>query len=116
MRQVARSRDDYAANIRCARERVCELERRPGKIVEERHELDAEAPQRNPGQAVRTGEEACDAFVEARLAVACGHGSRRVGPRREERPERATGEHVVGAGDERRRLRAAGQRAAHGVG
>src|SRR3954452_23460830 len=116
MRQVARSRDDDGTNIRCARERVRELERRPGKIVEERHELDAEAPQRNPGQTVRIIEEACDALVEARLAVPRGHGTRRLAPLREERLERAVGEDVVGAGDERRRLRAAGERAAHGVG
>src|SRR4051812_33446290 len=99
MRQVARSRDDHAANIRCARERVCELERRPGKIVEERHELGSETPQRDTGQPIRIGEEACDALVEAQFAVARGHSTRRVTPLCDERLERAAGEDVVGAGD-----------------
>src|SRR3954468_22923642 len=108
IRQVARSRDDHATNIRCARERVCELERRPGEIVEERHDRAAEGPQRNARQAVGIGEEACDAHVEPRLAVPRGHGTRRLAPLREERLERAAGEDVVGACDECRRLRAAG--------
>src|SRR5215211_5546834 len=116
MRQVARSRDDHATNIRCARERICELELRPGKVFEERHELVAEAPERNTRQTDGVGEKACDARIEPRLAVPCGNGTRRLGPLSEERLERAAGEDVVGAGHERRRLRAAGQGAAHGVG
>jgi len=80
MRQVARSRDDHATNIRCAREGVCELERRPGKIVEERHELVAEAPERHARQTDRIGEEACDAPIEPRLAVPRADGSRRPAP------------------------------------
>src|SRR3954468_18065177 len=116
MRQVARSRDDHATNIRRTRECVCELERRPGKIVEERHELRAEAPDGNTGQAVRLREEACDALVEPRLPVPRRDGTRRLAPLRDERLERAAGEDVVGAGDERGRFRTAGQGAAHGVG
>jgi hypothetical protein len=116
MRQIARSRDDHATNIRCARERVCELERRPGEIVEERHELGAETPERNTGQAGGIGEEARDTLVEALIAVPRGHRTRRRAPLRDERLDRADGEDVVGAGDDGRRSGAAGQRAAHGVG
>src|SRR4029079_14677045 len=41
MSHIAAYRDDDAANIRRARERDCELERRAGQTVEERHELRA---------------------------------------------------------------------------
>src|SRR5205085_12622176 len=80
IRQVAGSRHDDAANIRRARERVGELEGRAGEIVEERHELGAEAPQRDAGQAAGIGEDACDARIERRLAAACGDGSRSRAP------------------------------------
>src|SRR3954451_98440 len=71
MRQVAGSRDHHGANIRRARERVCELERRPGKILEERHERSAETPQRNTGQAGGVREEARDTRVERHVAAPC---------------------------------------------
>src|SRR4051812_33000995 len=109
MRQVARSRHDHATNIRRTRECVCELEGRPGKIVEKRHERRAEAPERNTRQAVRIREEACDARIEPRLARPRGDGTGRFAPLRDEPLERAAGEDVVGAGDERGRFRAAGQ-------
>ena len=116
MRQVAGSLDDHAANIRRTGERVCKLERGPGKIVEERHEVGTEAPEGNTGQAVGIGEEACDARVEPRLAATRGDGSRRPAPLGQERREGGAGEDVVGAGDQRGSPGAAGEGAAHGVG
>ena len=120
MRQVARSRDDDAANRSASRaaERVGELERRAGQIVEERHELGAEAPERNAGQArPRSAKNCADARIERRLAPrraatapgASPHSARNdsIVPRRED---------VVGAGDERGGSRARGERAPHGVG
>src|SRR4051794_23201473 len=85
MRQVAGSRDDDAANICRARERVGELERRAGQIVEERRELRAEAPERNAGQAFRVGEEPGDAPIERRLAAPRCDGSRGIAPAAQER-------------------------------
>jgi hypothetical protein len=115
MRQVAGSRDDHGANIERSRERVCELEGRPGEIAEERHQLGAEAPERHAGQSVRVREEPRDAVVEARLAVPRSDGTRRVAPLRQERLDRAARERVVGACDERRRPGPAGERPAHRI-
>src|SRR4051794_6652322 len=101
MRQVAGSRDDHGANIRRTCERICELERRSGKVVEERHELRAQAPERYPARAVGVDEEACAPRVEPRPAVPRRDGTRSVAPLGEERLERAAREHVVRAGDQR---------------
>src|SRR3954471_17667550 len=116
MRQVAGSRDNHGANMPRAREGVGELERRARKILEERHERSADAPERDTGQAGGVVKEARDTRVERHVAAPCRDGAGRVGPVGEKRLERAAREDVVGACYQRRRLGAAGEGAAHGVG
>ena len=109
MRQVARARRRDTANLDArssARRSVGELERRAGQIVEERHELGAESPQRDARQLVRTRRSAgATRGVEPGLRRSRCRGARdrarRVAPLGEERVDRAGREDRVGGGDER---------------
>jgi hypothetical protein len=106
MRQVARSPDDDSANLAARVERAAvgigQLVRRAGEIVEEWHELGAEAPERHARQLLGIGERFRQPHVDRRPAAAGRDCPRRAVPFLEEPVDRPLREDVVGSRDQRR--------------